>query len=144
MSDHIEVKVGRLPGRIETIGLNGDRKVSTALEAAGLDAEGYEVRVNGNPASMDTELTAGQTVLLTQKIKGNADDHIEVKVGRLPGRIETIALNGDRRVSTALEAAGLDAEGYEVRVNGNPASMDTDLTAGQTVLLTQKIKGNEG
>ena len=69
-------------------------------------------------------------------------DHITVRVGQLPGQIQEIALNGDRDVATALEAAGLDSEGYEVRVNGSPADMDQQLTQGQTVLLIKKIKGN--
>jgi len=70
------------------------------------------------------------------------DTHITVRVGCLPGRIEEIALNGDRSVAAALEAAGLDATGYEVRVGGVSAGMDRVLSTGETVLLVKQIKGN--
>lgn len=67
----IEVKVGRLPGRIETYGLNGNRKVSDALEAAGLTPDGYEVRVNTEVALLSQELEDGDQVLLVKAVKGN-------------------------------------------------------------------------
>ena len=68
--------------------------------------------------------------------------YIEVRVGRLPGRIETIALNGGRTVNDALGGAGLRADGYEVRVNGSEAALDAGLNANDTVLLVKKITGN--
>lgn len=72
------------------------------------------------------------------------DDHIQVRVVRVPGTVVEVALNGDRTVAAALTAAGLSAEGYEVQVNGTRV---TNLTAGElededTVLLSKKIKGN--
>ncbi len=67
---------------------------------------------------------------------------IEVRVGRLPGRIESIALNGGRTVKDALEGAGLSADGKEIRVQGKAATLATELKAGHTVLLVGKIKGN--
>ena len=70
------------------------------------------------------------------------NDYIEVKVGKLPGRVETIALNGERTVEAALEGAELDSEGYELRANGEEADFDTELKDGDTVLLVRKIKGN--
>ena len=66
----------------------------------------------------------------------------EVRVGRLPGRIENIVLNGGRTVKDALEGAGLRADGHEIRVNGNPATEENDLSEGDTVLLVRKIRGN--
>jgi hypothetical protein len=66
----------------------------------------------------------------------------EVRVGRLPGRIENIVLNGGRKVSDALQGAGLDANGHEIRVNGVLGTMETELVQGDVVLLVRKIKGN--
>ena len=136
---HITVRVGSLPGRITEIALNGDRAVATALEAAGLDPEGYEIRVDGYNASLDQELRNGQTVLLVKKVKGNA---LTVRVGQLPGVVQEIALEDGATVADALAAAELDSEGYEVRVNGTPAEGTTSVSEGQTVLLIKKIKGN--
>ena len=69
-------------------------------------------------------------------------DYITVRIGRLPGKIEEIALNGGRSVADALAASELDSEGYEIRVNGSPSDFDTELSDGDTVLLVKKIKGN--
>ena len=67
---------------------------------------------------------------------------ITVRVGKLPGVINEIVLNGDRTVGAALSAAGLDPSGFEIRVGGAAASPDSRLTHGQTVLLVQRVKGN--
>lgn len=71
MSDYINIRIGKLPGRINEVALNGDRTVGAALEAAELDPAGYELRVNGSPAHADSSLEDGDTVLLVKKIKGN-------------------------------------------------------------------------
>ena len=108
-----------------------------------LDFTGYEIRVQGVPATLETELEDGQTVLLVKKIKGNGGPgYISVRVGKLPGRIEEVALNGGRSVEDALAAVELDFTGYEIRVQGVPATLETELEDGQTVLLVKKIKGN--
>lgn len=139
----LTVKIGRLPGRIQEIALEDGATVAMALAAAELDSAGYEIRLNGSPCGLETSIEDGDTVLLVKKIKGNADaGYVTVRVGRLPGRIQEIALNGERTVAAALEAAELDAEGYEIRVNGAPAAVDTGLAEGDTVLLVKKIKGN--
>jgi hypothetical protein len=70
-------------------------------------------------------------------------DYITIKIGKLPGRIVEISLNGGRTVADAIEAAEIgDVAGYEVRANGAPATMTTVLSNGATVLLLKKIKGN--
>ncbi|GEM_PF-4275188 len=68
---YIEVRVGKLPGMIQTIGLNGGRKVKDALAGANLEASGYEIKVNAAPATLETDLKWDDTVLLVRKIKGN-------------------------------------------------------------------------
>jgi sulfur carrier protein ThiS len=67
---------------------------------------------------------------------------ITVRVGRLPGRINEIALNGGRTVQHALEGAELDGTGHEIRVNGELSTATADLKDGDTVLLVRKIRGN--
>ena len=66
-----------------------------------------------------------------------------VRVGRLPGKIEELALGSGAIVADALSIAEIDPEGYEVRVNGSPADMDYELADGDTILLVKKIKGNQ-
>ncbi len=67
---------------------------------------------------------------------------ITVRVGKLPGRIGDIALNGGRKVRDALSGAELSDSGYEIKVNACPATLDTNLKQGDTVLLVRKVKGN--
>jgi len=69
-------------------------------------------------------------------------DFINIRIGQLPGCIIDVVLNGDRTVGAALEASELDAEGYEIRVDGAAATESTSLSEGQTVLLVKKVKGN--
>ncbi len=72
-----------------------------------------------------------------------SNGYITVKVGRLPGQIQEYVLNGDRTVRAALAVAGLNANGYEVRLNGNPVTdLGTAVSNGDQVLLTRVIKGN--
>jgi len=68
---------------------------------------------------------------------------ITVKVGKLPGRINDYALEANSDVQDALNAAELDAEGYEVRVDGElVANLDTTVQDGSSVFLSRRIKGN--
>ena len=67
---------------------------------------------------------------------------IMVRAGKLPGKIHDIALNGDVTVQGALEAARLNAHGFEVRVNGEDCRMGDILKEGDTVLLVKSIRGN--
>lgn len=67
---------------------------------------------------------------------------ITVRVGKLPGVIQDVMLNGERTVAAAIEEAEIDAGGYEVRVNGEPAEEDKALRAGDTLLLVRTIEGN--
>ncbi len=69
-------------------------------------------------------------------------EFINVKIGKLPGKIQEIALDGDRSVKAAIEAAELEHEGYQIRVNSFPVDLETELADGDIVLLVKKIKGN--
>ncbi len=116
MRSFINVRIGRLPGRISEIVLNGDRTVATALMTAGLDSAGYDIRVQGAPASMTTGLNEGDIVLLVKKIKGNGgiEGATFVHVGRVPGPgLVQFALD-EPTVFMALSAAGLNLGPDEV------------------------------
>lgn len=69
---------------------------------------------------------------------------IAVRVGCLPGHIQNILLDiaGELTVAAALATAELASEGYEIRVNGAPTTLDGILTKGDTILLVRKIRGN--
>jgi len=72
-----------------------------------------------------------------------AEGYINVRVGKLPGKIESYALNGDRTVQAALNAASMLAQGYEVRVNNIPVTdFASAVRENDTILLVKQIKGN--
>jgi len=67
---------------------------------------------------------------------------IEVKVGKVPGRITTVVVEDGSTVAAALSAAEITVtDGETLTMNGNTVSRDSRLTGG-TILVTRKIKGN--
>ena len=67
---------------------------------------------------------------------------IMIRAGKMPGKIHDLALTENQTVQAALEAAKLNATGYEVRVNGEDCRMGDVLKEGDTVLLVRSIRGN--
>jgi sulfur carrier protein ThiS len=66
----------------------------------------------------------------------------QVKVGRLPGRIQEVEVGENAGVAEVLAKAELTADGYELRLNGSPAEMMEKVGPGDTILLVKKIKAN--
>ena len=67
---------------------------------------------------------------------------MNIKIGTLPGRIETLAFEATT-VKDAIEAAGLSVEGRDVKVNGRSVTdLNTELHDGDTVILARQVKGN--
>lgn len=134
------VKVGKMPGTIQEILIEDGTNVQQVLELAGLDRDGYEIKVNGGVAQLGDTVNAGDMVILTKMIKGNAG---LVKVGKMPGTIQEILVEDGTSVATVLELAGLDKAGYEVKVNGSVTDERTEVDEGDMVILTKMIKGNK-
>ncbi len=144
MQSFINVRIGRLPGRISEITLNGDRTVATALMTAGLDSSGYEIRVQGQPASTSTGLNEGDIVLLVKKIKGNGGSAIEgvtlVQVGRVPGSALVEFALDEPTVYAALQAAGITLAADEVvYVLDQEASVGMPLYDGDKVVVRHRM-----
>ena len=68
----IMVKLTQVPGATQEFGLDDGSTVSVLLALAGKDAGNYAIRVNGSPASVDTVLNDGSTVLLSKNAVGNS------------------------------------------------------------------------
>ena len=75
-------------------------------------------------------------------MSSNTEEMFEVRVGKMPGTIVNVALNGNHTVADALRAAGLDPAGFQIHVNGDSSNLTDELGEGDTVLLLKKIKGN--
>ena len=143
----ISVNVG-VPGNIKKLVLEGNGwTVKDVLKYAEIDANGYDIRVSGQPSKLDTPVTDGQTVLLLRPVRGNVDlgkneGTISVNVG-VPGNIKKLVLEGNSwTVQSVLKQAEIDASGYDIRVSGQPASLTSAVTDGQTVLLLRPVRGN--
>lgn len=136
----LNVRIGTMPGRINEFALENGATVKEALEIADLTAEGYQIKVNGEQADEEKVLSDGDLVLLVKQIKGNSEPL--VRVGTMPGRINEYAVLADATVEDVLEIADLTAEGYQIKVNGEMATLDTPVNDGDLVLLVKQIKGN--
>lgn len=133
------VKCGSMPGRIQEVAVEDGATVAEILEVAGLEIGSKEVKVDGVVADEDTVAGTAKLVLLVQKVKGNGI----VKIGAMPGRITEFAVEDTATVAELLEIADLDAEGYEIKVDGKVSELNTVAGEAKLVLLARKVKGNK-
>jgi len=162
----IKVNVGT-PGNVRPISLDGTKPwtVKEVLGLAELQSEGYDLRVNGQPTTADGPVTDGQTILLLAPVRGNlrtvpqapaseaaastetiitpTPSTIKVNVGT-PGNVRPITLDGSKAwtVSEVLGLAEYGSAGYDLRVNGQPATGLSSVTDNQTILLLAPVRGN--
>lgn len=134
------IKIGVVPGEIKEVVIDNAMTVAEIASLAGLETTGYQVRVNGNVVDATVEIGEDATVLLAKQIKGNAD--YMVKIGVVPGEIKEIAVDGEMTVAEIASIAGLEVQGYQVRVNGNVVDGNFVVEETATVLLAKQIKGN--
>lgn len=70
-------------------------------------------------------------------------NHIEVRVGKLPGVIQDIALNGDRTVEAALNAAEIEYDDdNDIQLNGQSACLEDEVSNNDEIFVFSRIKGN--
>lgn len=70
----IFVKLAKLGSTVEEYFLNdGQTTVADVLEKASETAEGYELRVDGTPATPETTLRDGAIITLVPAIRGGAE-----------------------------------------------------------------------
>ena len=70
---------------------------------------------------------------------------IQVKVLKVPGRIADVALDdcaGTCTVGDAIREAGMDPEGFDLKLNGSATTLTAEVSNDDKVYLTKKIKGN--
>jgi hypothetical protein len=73
---------------------------------------------------------------------GDNVETIDIRVGRLPGKIHPVVLNGDRSVRAALTAANIRLEGGEIFINGTKCEdLDAVVNEGDTILSTAPVAG---
>ncbi len=68
---------------------------------------------------------------------------LTITLGIMSGKFSPLVLDvPEPTVQHALTLAGMSHEGYEVRVNGQPAPLDMILENNDKVFLLKKIQGN--
>jgi len=136
------LRVGKMPGRITEVVVETGTTIKEVLELAELDATGFEIKVDGNTATLDTKVTEDTNlVILAQQVKGNSEKI--VRVGKMPGRIQEILVQPGMKVREVLAMAELDATGFEVKVDGQVSSLDATVTEDTNlIILAAKVKGN--
>ena len=65
-----------------------------------------------------------------------------LRVGKMPGRITEVVVNTGATIADVLEVAGLDAQGYSIKVDGQESSLDAKVTESTNlVILAMEVKG---
>ena len=65
-----------------------------------------------------------------------------LRVGKMPGRITEVVVNTGTTIADVLEVAGLDAQGYSIKVDGQESSLNATVTEETNlVILAAQVKG---
>lgn len=141
MTNAKTVRVGQMPGAINEFAVEVGSPISALLTLAGLNTQGFEVKVDGvkvtdfsQPVTESTNL-----VILSKMVKGNG----VVRIGQMPGAINEFALEDTATFAEALALAGLNPSGFEVKADGSKVT-DLNSKVGGTnlIILSKMVKGN--
>ena len=136
----ILIKVARLGTQVQELALNTGATVASALESADLTIESEDVRVNNNAASESTVLNDGDIVTLVPKVKGGQKI---VKVARLGTQVQEVAVPENASVQEALDAADIDIDNEDVRLDGRSVNTTTSIGTGNLITIVPKVKGGK-
>jgi putative ubiquitin-RnfH superfamily antitoxin RatB of RatAB toxin-antitoxin module len=134
------VKVARLGTAVQELALTDGSKVSDALAAADLGVENEDIRINNTTASQDSVLRDGDIVTLVPKVKGGQRI---VKVARLGTAVMEVAVAETATVQDALDAAGIEVENEDVRVDGQSSDLGNQIGSGSLITIVPKVKGGK-
>jgi alanine dehydrogenase len=136
------VRIGVMPGAINEYAFESGTTFRQALETAGLSASGYDVKADGTKvADLDAPIGSTSLILLAKQVKGNAEN--TVRIGVMPGAISEYAMPTSTTFRQALEIAGLNTSGYDVKADGSKVSdMDAQIWSTNLILLAKQVKGN--
>lgn len=134
------IKVARLGTAVQEIALTENQTVGDALLAADLTVENEDIRVNNTSASTSTVLRNGDIVTLVPKVKGGQKI---VKVARLGTAVQEVAVAETATVQDVLDAAGIDIENEDVRIDGRSADVNSQIGSGNLITIVPKVKGGK-
>jgi hypothetical protein len=66
------VSIGKIPGEIKEVQITTTSKIKDLFKGAGVaNLDGCEIQKNGEEASLDDQVEAGDTILAIARIRGN-------------------------------------------------------------------------
>jgi putative ubiquitin-RnfH superfamily antitoxin RatB of RatAB toxin-antitoxin module len=134
------VKVARLGTAVQELALTDGQTVNDALVAADLTVENEDIRINNSSASVSSVLKNGDIVTLVPKVKGGQRI---VKVARLGTAVQEVAVAEDATVQDVLDAAGIEIENEDVRIDGQSSDLDSQVGSGNLITIVPKVKGGK-
>lgn len=67
----MEVRVGRMPGPLNSFVIEEGSTVKDVLKLAQINHKGFRIELNDDTADLTDEVNDGDTILLTKSIQGN-------------------------------------------------------------------------
>lgn len=135
------IKVAKLPGTVTEVAVENGTSFAQVIEFAGQDATGFEVKADGRTITdLNQPADGASMVLLAKLVKGNART---LKVAKLPGTVSEIIVEDGTSFAQAIELAGQDAQGFEVKADGRTVTnLDESVGSTSMILLAKRVKGN--
>lgn len=99
---------------------------------------------NGQPVSLTKPSQANVGMEISQTPAPAPVPTVSVNVG-FPGKLQKVLVDANANIADVLREAGIKADGYDIRMGGAPAKLDTRLPQGSsnlTILLLKPVKGN--
>jgi sulfur carrier protein ThiS len=171
----VTVNVG-FPGKMSRVTVPANSCIEDVLHAAGINPTGYDLRMKGEPARLNSVVNgAGINILLIKPVRGNNSEEqgskpavnlskpatnaqptpevnvrveiaeppmVTVNVG-FPGKMSRVTVPANSSIADVLHAAGICAHGYDLRMKGEPARLDSVVNGGGiNILLIKPVRGN--
>lgn len=98
----------------------------------------------GQPKTIVAPVASSEAAAAAVPAPAPAPATLKVNVGT-PGNVRPLALEAGKTwtVAEVLARAEISAQGYDVRVNGQPSTLQSPVGDNQTVLLLAPVRGNE-
>ena len=131
-----------------SLDVNPGTTVAALVQSQGLDPATLQILVDGQVADNNRVLQGGETVFAAQAspapaAQPAAEQMHAVRVGKFPGKPQDLDVSPGTTVGQVLEAARLDARGYDVRRNGQPVDMNAIVQDGDAIALYRPVQGNQ-
>lgn len=134
------IKVGTFPGEIKEFAVEQRSTIAQVLELAELNAEGYQIKLDGRVADMNEVLPSdAKNLLLIKAVKGAMQT---IKCGCFPGEIKEYGIEDGMTVNDVIELAGLTTDGFQIKLDGRLADLDEVIqSTDKNLLLIKAVKG---